>query len=275
MDKGPIQVGFPQFLPECIAAFPKFFEVLPRLQQSANEIYSMVPLTLEPPQKLALVLSLAVGYSMTEVITLVGNGCGSGAMKLVRSMLENAVNGEYLRRHPEQFEDYRDWFFVEQKRLLDDVRVKSPGILKSVGDEKVQHIEREFVRVKPRYVIGKDERLQSSWCKESFLVRAKAVGLEATYFGIYVPGCELLHGSVGGLAALFDTTDDTEVLDKPPSLKLCEQALSAAHLCIVQALGTLVNTLEIDPNPYSELERDCGYAWGYPAESHSAAVSGE
>jgi len=47
-----------------------------------------------------------------EVIVLCGNGCGAGAMKVVRGMYEAQWTAEYLRRNPNEVDDYLDFLKI-------------------------------------------------------------------------------------------------------------------------------------------------------------------
>lgn len=62
-------------------------------------------------------LLMLVATGMWEVVTLVGNGMGHGAMKIVRGIIENAINADYIRRFPEQGENYMQWHWVELHKL--------------------------------------------------------------------------------------------------------------------------------------------------------------
>jgi len=47
-----------------------------------------------------------------EVIVLCGHGCGAGAMKVVRGMYEAQWTAEYLRRNPNEVDDYLDFLKI-------------------------------------------------------------------------------------------------------------------------------------------------------------------
>lgn len=46
---------------------------------------------------------------MVELVTLAGNGLGQGALKICRTMMETAVNADYLRQNPAELDDYLQW----------------------------------------------------------------------------------------------------------------------------------------------------------------------
>lgn len=62
---------------------------------------------------------MMTGMAFSDVALLVGNGCGTAAIKIARTALESAVNAEYLRLNPAEDEDYFNWGAVETRRQLE------------------------------------------------------------------------------------------------------------------------------------------------------------
>ncbi len=60
----------------------------------------------EPAEKVICALTRTTITGACEVVVLCGNGCGVGAMKIVRGMYESRWTAEYLRRHPAEVEGY-------------------------------------------------------------------------------------------------------------------------------------------------------------------------
>ncbi len=92
--------GVPEFAKTMTAEFPKLFEVLPRAQAALNDLTGRACEKPETVQRVILNLGLLSGVSMIELVTLAGNGLGQGAMKICRTLMEAAVNAEYLRQNP-------------------------------------------------------------------------------------------------------------------------------------------------------------------------------
>jgi hypothetical protein len=78
-----IVFGHPEFAKEVQTAFPRLFEVLPRLTATLNDLTVRGHKDPEPVQRVILNLALLSGVSMLELMTLAGNGMGQGAMKIV------------------------------------------------------------------------------------------------------------------------------------------------------------------------------------------------
>ena len=108
---------------------------------------------LEGYQRLQLNLLILVATGMWEVVTLVGNGMGRGAMKIGRDTVENAINAEYLRRFPDQAEKYIKWRWVELHKLYVNMQDTSRYSLKGFPSEKMasDEVESEHVKILFRY----------------------------------------------------------------------------------------------------------------------------
>ena len=92
--------GRPEFAKTIHKEFPKLFEVLPRASAALNDLTGRPCENPQPYQRVILNLELLTGISMVELVTLAGNGLGQGAMKICRTLMETAVNAEYLRLNP-------------------------------------------------------------------------------------------------------------------------------------------------------------------------------
>src|ERR1700684_258301 len=98
--KGIVVFGHPEYWREVHDAFPKFFEVVPRVTDSLNDLTGRAYPKPEPYHRVILNLGILNGISMFELVTLAANGCGLGAMKIARTVMEIAISAEYLRRSP-------------------------------------------------------------------------------------------------------------------------------------------------------------------------------
>lgn len=270
-EQGKPVFGHPEFWETAHDAFPKFFKVVFRVNDALNSLTTRAYEDVEPYQKVILNLGMLIGVSMIELITLVGNGLGHGAMKIARSLLEYAINAEYLRRFPAECGDYMEWNRVEQYKLLTYMRENAPHLLNQLSAEKVAEIEREFERIRSKfeYATAKGEkRLRGSWCLLDLGSRAAKTDFHEPYRIIYPLSSRLVHGTFGGLAMHFDPEEDESRIGVPPSLKYCGEALVGGHLCAVKVIETLARTFGVDPCiPIQKLVDDFHYVWGKPSEN--------
>jgi hypothetical protein len=109
-------------------AFPKF-EVVTRLTDSLNDLTGRAHPNPESYQRVILNLGILNAVSMFELVTLAGNGFGLGAMKIARTVMETAINAEYLRRFPAECALYLNWHWIEQYKLLTYVREHTAELL--------------------------------------------------------------------------------------------------------------------------------------------------
>src|SRR5271167_919702 len=193
---GEVQVrfGFPEYWEHAYQQYSAFLERAPRLQDALNGVTNRAYQNVGPLEKVILNLSMLVGVGLAEVVTLVCNGLGLGAMKVVRGMIENAINAEYLRLNPTECDDYMEWHHVEQHRLYIWVKGRSPEQLSSVPIEMIKANEDAYEKARPRfeYVTPRGGRkLRSRWCIHSLDVRAEKTGFAPTYRAVHPIACQI------------------------------------------------------------------------------------
>lgn len=120
-----IEFGFPDFAPTLSATFGPALRLAEAHSHLVNEMLAALPATMKVYQVVIYVLVRMTTTGWAELLILVGNGAGLGAMKISRGMFETAVMAEYLRQVPEEVADYRDY-----GRILQFKRIKlSPEVL--------------------------------------------------------------------------------------------------------------------------------------------------
>jgi hypothetical protein len=270
MTTDEVSFGFEDFWPIAHQAFPKFWEVMPRLVDSMNSLLARGYASVDPIHKVTINLGILAATSLTETMTLVGNGLGSGAMKIARAMLECAINAEYLRRFPAELDDYLDWSKIENHKLLAYIRSDAPHLLTKFPQAHVDEVERDFLAVRTRFELvtanGK-KKLRGSWCSVSLDVRASRKDFQEAYRLIYPMGSKLTHATIGGMAMHADRNTSSARISVPPSLMLCKEALIPTHLCAVKMVETVSNVMTQEPShSIASLAADFHYAWGTDAE---------
>ena len=258
--------GHPEFGPRVVEAFPRFFEVLPRANDALISLTDRGYDPINPLQRSILNLASYVAIAAVEAITLVGNGLGSGAMKVLRGMLESTINAEYLRLNPAELDNYLNWGWVEQHRQLNFIEDHRPDLYAQIRPDIVVQTEREWNRVRNSFEFTDRAgrlRLRDSWTPLSLADRAVRTNLIEPYRHIYPIGSRLVHATALGLAMHFSPEEDPHRLAAPPTLLYCGEALVGTHLCIISVTRTLSQAVEVEPTPpLDELERNFQYAWG-------------
>jgi hypothetical protein len=262
VSKDLVQFGNPEFWQEAYDSFPKFWAVIHRAADALNDVtMKRVYENVEPRQKVILNLGLLSAVSVMELITLVGNGFGLGAMKVARTLLESAINAEYLRMFPEECEDYLEWHWVEQHKMLEYMREHMSVEFAQLGTEEIERTKDGFDKARHRY-LRRDGSLMGSWCRLDLGARAAKVGFAAPYKLIYPMGSKLIHGTFGGLAMHFDVDGEESRIGMPPSPKYCAQALVGGHASLIRIVETVSKTFDVTPSPsVQELLADYESAW--------------
>jgi hypothetical protein len=232
MSDHDVAFGFQDFWATAYKAFPRFWEIYPRLIGSINSIAFGAYEKTDRIQRVIVNLGILSATSLAEISTLVGNGLGHGGMKITRSMLEGAINAEFLRQFPDQFDDYFQWMNVEAYKFLKYVETYHPSLLAEYPNELSTKIREDFEAVKGRFGATEGRGLRSGWCSVPLDARAAKTGFGEEYRLIYPMGNKLLHGTIGGMAMHAGETEDARV-PPPPSLKYCKEALFGAHMCAI------------------------------------------
>jgi hypothetical protein len=156
-------------------------------------------------------LTAIVSNSFGALITLALNGYGHDAVRIARGMYEAAVNATFLEQHPEEIDDYLDFFWVKQKRLSDYLQANPPSGFSLVHVERIAEIDAEFDRVANRFK-NRQGRLRNSWSAKSIRVRAEKVGLGELYPTFYGYATGIHHGDVSGLVSQSAKDDRTPIV---------------------------------------------------------------
>ena len=269
-DERRLQFGHPEFWWEAVIQHRTFYAVGPRLQAAINGVTCRAYDDLRADQSLILNLAMMAGVGTTEVITLVGNGMGQGAMKIVRNVLETAINMEYIRRFPEQAQLYLDWHWVEVHKLNAYMEEYLPDSLARMAPEQIAANKANYQRVKDqfRYSVTRPDgstrtEKQRTWCRDDLSQRATKTGFAELYATAMPQANQILHGSIGGLLNHMGSEKVDGRIDCPPSHSWAAQALIAVHGSMIQVVQTAGWALNVGPEPSIEsLMEDYMAAWG-------------
>jgi len=127
--------------------------------------------------------------AMLDVILLVGNRRGVGAMRIARGIFEIGVLASYLAKNPKDVSDYVDFGVVEGWRHLQTLEKHMPG---SVSPELIKQAEGEYNRIKPRFS-NPQGRVQNRWTTKSVRQISEEVGRLNIYEIAYSAASELHH----------------------------------------------------------------------------------
>lgn len=257
----------PDFWAKVVEEHPRFFECSVRLQDAVRSVVDPAREEVDGFQQLQINMLMLTAIGTAEVITLVGNGMGHGAMKIVRGVMENAINMEYMRRFPDQAEKYLEWQWVEQHKLARHLEESSPALYAEIPQEKRNHDEEEYQRVKPLFEYQVPNRtggmrtvMQDSWCRDNLFQRADKVGMAQSYRTVMPSANQILHGSISSWIRELDKV--SRRIEYPPTHQWGGEALIAAHLALLQAIETCSLALNTTPTPSIDvLKEDFHVVW--------------
>lgn len=226
-----ITAGFPDFWAQAHDKYPLFFKGAIELSPIMNKMFQ-IPVG-EPLHKVIRYIAKIVSNSLGALITLALNGYGNDAMKIARGMYEGAVTVGYLKRHPEQVEDYLDFHWIRQKRLYDYMRKSDPDLLQRVSPKKIAEMKRQLSVIAPRFTNNRG-KFRSTWRKVNLRQMAEEVGLGDLYPTFYSFASSIQHVDIGALSS--QTEDETLDVDVAPSDKWLGEALIMGHNAVLHVL---------------------------------------
>ena len=228
-------VGFPDFWQKAEAANTAAFEAIKDLFPIQQVLFSK-PVS-KSLHKVTRMIAKVTCNSLTALMVLVLNGCGSDAMKIARSMFEASVTLDYLLNHPEQVTDFLEFKHIQDKRRLCFLDSQNSKHRIDFPDERRAEIESEYKRVLPRYA-GQNGKPRRSWCRKNVYEMAQELNVVELYRTFYEMASSLHHVDISAVIP-----QDSDALDiTTPSRDWILDALRMGHMT---ALATLSRYNEV------------------------------
>lgn len=253
-----LTVGFPEFHQTVFQTFPHFFAALPALQAALNNLIDEGHEAISAHDHLILNLGILAGTTLMEVVLLGTNGFGPGAMKAARSLLEASVTAEYIRLHPDVYEDFHEFIHVERYNEAEFLRIFLPESYERLDADLRQGFTAERERVRERF--GK----QSTWCKHNLAERSQQTGYLEAYRTISPIASSFVHVTHYGMQRRFEG-EDVHRIGYPPSLEWVAQAFVSSHGLTVGMAHTLLRVFHPEREDVAaSLITDYQNAWPHP-----------
>jgi len=186
-----------------------FLERFPHLQQAIEIAFNRNAPLEEPIDKFILLFGRLCVEDFSEILLCCGNGYGYAAQKLLRGLYERAVTLRYLHEHPEEIEDFLDYYHVGQRKLK--IACENTMGADTFPPEQADEIEKEFALVKERYMVtdcGKcgTKRLNHTWSKLDLVAMANKTSLgKLNALGYMIP-LRQAHATVASMVSRMKTT---------------------------------------------------------------------
>jgi len=218
-----------------------FLQRFPHLKAALNTAFLRRGSSVDPIDRFVFFYGRLCCEDFFEVLLCCGNGYGTAALKLVRTLYERAVTLLYLHEHPDELQDFLDYHHVAQHKLLLSFQQTIDD--KVVSEEVATDVRQHYEEVKDRFMITDcktcgTKRLNHTWNKLDLVAMAKKTRLgEIVALGYYLP-LRQAHATLASLFTRLETTDDGGVTFLPEAQRdEADQALIVAHNVILQVLG--------------------------------------
>jgi len=214
-----------------------------RLQEALNIAFLRTLTRSEPIEKFVFGYGRLCCEDFFEVFLLCANGYGVGALKLLWTLYEHAVTLRYLHEHPEELDDFWDFAYVAEHKVLQP-------IIETFGERAFENtpvrateVEERFQSVKDRFMVTDcrkcgTKRLNHTWSKLDFATMAKRTGRLGTLIvpAYYTPTIHA-HSTVASLASRLALLDGGGFTFVPTAQrKEADTVLVTAHNVILQVL---------------------------------------
>ncbi|MHB8540732.1 MAG: DUF5677 domain-containing protein [Candidatus Acidiferrales bacterium] len=234
-----VTFGYEEFWPVAYKEHKRQFDAIADLMRLGNEMLAAAEKeAAEPVEKVVHELTRATAAGANDIILLCGNGCGTGAIKVVRGMFESSWTAEYLRQNPNEVDRYLEFGAVLVWRRYQWLLAEDPERAKNVSPEAVKSSEDEYNRVKARFTNAKG-REANQWGAESIGQMADKIGRGKEYMAPYSIACSVHHANIEGLLAGFQVKNGALSREFAPSVRGIMMVLATARTQLWFALDTL------------------------------------
>lgn len=246
MDSNEIIFGYDDYWQKSYKQFQQQFDSLKKLIDLGNEILATGErLAQGSLQNHLCYFVRMIVIDAGEVIILCGNGCGTGAIKLVRGMYETQWTAEYLRQNPNEVDDYIEYGKIIIRRRVQWLKENMNDRSASFSKAQIQEIDNNYNNACSRFT-DKNGKVRNQWSKKHIDQIAKCIGRQKQYELPYSIACSIHHANTEGLLAHFAQDQDLEEFAYPPSERWIKQALISASSNVYFVLKTLSNSCNLD-----------------------------
>ena len=211
----------------------RFIQRYPQLQKAITIAFNRNTAFEEPIDKFIFMFGRLCVEDFSEIAVCCGNGYGHAGQKLLRGLYERAVTLRYLHEHPEEIEDFLDYYHVSQRKLK--IACETTMGADTFTPEQAAEIENEFAAVKEKFMVTDCEkcgtkRLNHTWSKLDFVAMAKKTSLGILIAIGYIMPLRHAHATVASMVSRMGLTDQGVTTFKwEAQRKEADAALRAAH----------------------------------------------
>jgi hypothetical protein len=258
---------------------PKFLERFENLEQAIHCVAQTKLALVKSSDRILFFLCQQCIEDFCEILLLVGNGYGTGALKILRTMYEHAVTFSYLVSHEEEAKDFVDYHWIQEQKLARKiVEVFGKG---AIPENKVAEINDRYAEVKEKFTIPECEkcggtRVNHTWNSLDFVSMAQKAGIIGRLIiqAYYLP---LLHShpsirSLNTSVKPSEPPEDGMAFDFSRNATESKIALSIANSVLVIVFDSFATHFNL-PNLAAKVAvctADIGFVWA--ADESSKAL---
>lgn len=271
MKAGDYIFGFPDEWAKFQGRFPAFLEAFDALAGTMNKVRvrTFIPTT-HPADETVFFLGSLVQEDFTEVWLMAGNGLGTGALKVLRSMYERAVTAAYISRFPDEAKQFWKYGPIAHHKVLHHAKqLYGQAYLESVlGADHFTEAEEEYQKVRPDFEQARCDKCKKkamiSWSEYDLATMAKKAGygLEHCYYNGYAIPTQQAHSTVLAVTSRLKQQPDGLFSDNSMQKFYAGLAIMTAHVVMLKMLRVENSyfTLGLD-SEISQREAECKAAW--------------
>lgn len=243
--------GIPAEWQDFEARHRMFLERYSHLREALDTAFLRTLTRSEPIEKFVFGYGRLCCEDFSEVFLLCANGYGVGALKLLRTLYEHAVTLRYLHEHPEDLDNFWDFSYVAEHKVL-------KPIIETFGERAFENtpirpteVEERFQSVKDRFMITdcrkcETKRLNHTWSKLDFATMAKRSGRLGTLIvpAYYTPLIHA-HSNVASLTSRLAPLEGGGFTFVPTAQR------READSVLVTAHNVILHVLEVQEERFS------------------------
>lgn len=192
-----------------------------------------------------------------ETLVLCANGYGYGASKLIRGMFERVVTGLFLHFHPDQTQDFMDFYWVTQRKEINNLRRHFGP--EAISEELTEQIEVKYLEVFERFEITVckkcgTKRVNHTWSKLDVVAMAREVQnqskieIEKSLFESYIRPLRYAHSTVAALLSRLEEKDGDKItFDHEFQRCEADSALKSAHRLLILTVMLQAIHFQLEP----------------------------
>jgi Family of unknown function (DUF5677) len=235
----PLQFGNPESWKYFLAHYKTFLDRFDNLKSALDTCFNRSATSVELVDRIIFFSGRLAVEDFFEILLLVGNGYGVGALKILRGMYERVVTAHYLHLHPEEADKFWDFHSVQQHKATVALR-KTFGEA-TLPKERVDEVEAGFREVKEKFrttlCLDRGRKgLAYTWGLDFVSMAAKAGDLGKYIVPAYYLPLREAHSTAGAIVSRLKESPNGVEFDGGPQNEQGHTALLTAHSLLIHLL---------------------------------------